>query len=286
MQDRIHRLSSKDVARALGVSESTIRRWVDAGSIPSSRTEGGHRRISMGDLIEFTRSTGRLLLAPEAIGLRGGLAAQDEIRDGFRESVVEGRDSLAVDLLLTAYAGGRTVAELCDEVFQPAMEHVGTLWRGGHEGILIEHRASVICHAALHRLRGVRPVDEGPVAIGAALSGDPYSLPSLMAATVLQSIGYRATDLGTGLPLPVLSEAIEDHEPVLVWIAIAHISDPTAVAAELTDLVDRHVERVFVVGGRLAGLLELPSRENLHRARAMTELHALAKGLRQAHRRR
>ncbi len=34
----------------LGVSESTVRRWADAGEIRSYRTSGGHRRVLEGDL--------------------------------------------------------------------------------------------------------------------------------------------------------------------------------------------------------------------------------------------
>lgn len=37
-------------AKLLGVSESTIRRWADAGEIRSYRTSGGHRRILAEDL--------------------------------------------------------------------------------------------------------------------------------------------------------------------------------------------------------------------------------------------
>lgn len=37
-------------AAALGVSESTVRRWVDAGEVRSFRTRGGHRRIHPADL--------------------------------------------------------------------------------------------------------------------------------------------------------------------------------------------------------------------------------------------
>ena len=37
-------------ASTLGVSESTVRRWVDAGEVRSFRTKGGHRRILVGDL--------------------------------------------------------------------------------------------------------------------------------------------------------------------------------------------------------------------------------------------
>ncbi|MEO6044287.1 MAG: helix-turn-helix domain-containing protein [Tepidiformaceae bacterium] len=41
----------------LGVSESTIRRWADAGEIGSFRTPGGHRRILEDDLKRFMAST-------------------------------------------------------------------------------------------------------------------------------------------------------------------------------------------------------------------------------------
>lgn len=37
-------------ATLLGVSESTIRRWADAGEIRSFRTSGGHRRVSEEDV--------------------------------------------------------------------------------------------------------------------------------------------------------------------------------------------------------------------------------------------
>lgn len=37
----------------LGVSESTIRRWADAGDLRSFRTRGGHRRILEDDLKQF-----------------------------------------------------------------------------------------------------------------------------------------------------------------------------------------------------------------------------------------
>ena len=40
----------------LGVSESTIRRWADAGDIRSFRTPGGHRRILEDDLKQFMAS--------------------------------------------------------------------------------------------------------------------------------------------------------------------------------------------------------------------------------------
>lgn len=41
----------------LGVSESTIRRWADAGDVRSFRTRGGHRRILEDDLRQIVAAT-------------------------------------------------------------------------------------------------------------------------------------------------------------------------------------------------------------------------------------
>lgn len=43
-------LSVGDAAAYLGVSDSTLRAWADAGELPSHRTPGGHRRFSEADL--------------------------------------------------------------------------------------------------------------------------------------------------------------------------------------------------------------------------------------------
>ena len=43
-------LSISEAARVLGVSLSTVRRWSDAGVLPSYRTPGGQRRYSRAEI--------------------------------------------------------------------------------------------------------------------------------------------------------------------------------------------------------------------------------------------
>jgi excisionase family DNA binding protein len=52
-------LSISEAARVLGVSLSTVRRWSDAGVLPSYRTPGGQRRYNRDQLERFLRSLQR-----------------------------------------------------------------------------------------------------------------------------------------------------------------------------------------------------------------------------------
>jgi excisionase family DNA binding protein len=45
---------TSDLARLLGVDESTIKRWADHGEIPCVKTLGGHRRFTQGAVRELT----------------------------------------------------------------------------------------------------------------------------------------------------------------------------------------------------------------------------------------
>src|SRR5437764_13756024 len=62
-------LTPKELAQAIGVSESSLRRWVDAGDIRVARTAGGHRRIELAEAIRFIRHLGIPVVRPEVLGL-------------------------------------------------------------------------------------------------------------------------------------------------------------------------------------------------------------------------
>src|SRR4051794_1585032 len=116
-----HALSPKDLASALGVSESSLKRWADEGLIQVSRTSGGHRRISIAEAIRYIRQSGLPVVDPQALGLAdlseldaAQLSRAHPSDQALVDAILAGQAQRARGLVLSMYICGRGVAEICD----------------------------------------------------------------------------------------------------------------------------------------------------------------------------
>lgn len=255
-------LSPRDLAAALGVSESSLKRWIDAGRIRATRTEGGHRRITLADARAFVRETGAPVLRPEILGLdQPANAAQDnepgEPDDpgideaSFQRALFSGNAKLVRRWLRRRLELGTTVAELCDGPIRSAMHTVGELWQHDPDGVFVEHRATDLCIQALATLRTeLEPRDDAPVAIGGVPEDDPYLLPSAMAALVLAGEGYRAINLGADTPTPAFLRAVTHHRPRVLWISASAPLPPSQAHEIGAFLANLPPGVTALVGGR------------------------------------
>jgi excisionase family DNA binding protein len=312
-------LSPKQLAEVIGVSESSLKRWADQGKLQAVRTAGGHRRIPVTEAIRFARAGRMPILKPAALGLpelQAGRAGDSTDADRLGELLFEhlqrGEAEPVRGTILELYLAGRSIAWICDGPLRQAMARIGELYHHDPRGIHLEHRATDICLRTLHLLRSVigpgagpaaapvsgdgleaghsdvagedgepRQSDEpAPLAIGAAVSGDPYQMPSLMAACTLQELGFEAVNLGPDLPIASLLSAAEDYHPRLVWLACS-VPGVAPAASAAIDLAERLAAQhaALALGGRgfdaMAGL----AHPNLHHCGTMRELAAFARGL-------
>ncbi len=283
-------LSPKELGAAIGVSESSLKRWADSGRLHVARTAGGHRRIDRSEAIRFVRSQGFALERPGILGLEDidAISAgpdQDDPTTALHDALSNGEAERARGLALARYVEGMPLALIIDRMIAPAMRAIGDRWRHGEDGILIEHRAADICSQILDRVRSLGVV--GPdrcAAVGGSPADDPYVLPSLMAASVLASEGWDEVNLSANTPAGVLAQAAVESRANLVWIAFSTEDGADRVHRVTGDLrgalADARLEPSIVIGGPALNAVTAINIPGVYHARSMTELAAFAQGLR------
>ena len=282
-------LSPRAFAESVGLSESSIRRWVDSGIIRASKTAGGHRRISAAEALKLIRDRGLRVVRPEFLALDAeGLAAANSpevVTDRLYRLFSEGQASQACALVTSLFVQGWSAAEICDGPLRESMRRIGEVGQDDGTDIFIEHRATEICVRALNHLSGhTDSRGDAPVALGGALAGDPFQIPSLMAAFVLGAQGFQSINTGADTPLNALRAAVTRHQPELVWLSMSISSIPSTVASQVGAFASE-LERdgiSLIVGGRGVTNCRSSLPPSVHHASTMRELAAFARGLRAA----
>jgi len=284
-----HTLSPRDLAEAIGVSESSVKRWADAGTIRAVRTAGGHRRIPRAEAIRFIREARIDVVRPQVLGFAEAAHAAGSTpqaagdADILFEALRDGQRDRVLGLVQGWFLSGRSLAWIFDGPVAAAMTRIGDLWLHQGDGVLLEHRATDLCIQAVTQLRLALPTEgaDAPAAVGASPGDDPYLLPCILAATILQEAGMQAINLGPETPLAVIEAAAARHHARLAWLSVSTDAGAKTASAGLGKLAEAlggggtHL----VVGGRAAAGLKLRREPNLIFLDTMSELGAFASGL-------
>lgn len=276
------------VAQAIDVSESSVKRWCDQGLIPTVRTAGGHRRIPVNGVLHFLRNAGYRIVNPDLLGLPvatcgGHLRKACSERDRLIEALVQGNEDVCVEVVLNLYLARIPLSTICDEVLAAAFCEIGHKWGCGEVAVYRERRSCELCHRVLHEVRRALPElpPTAPIAIGGTVDGDPYTLASGMAELVLRENGWRASSLGNMLPFLSLRQAICDMRPRLFWLSVSSIRDVDLFVeefAELTTMADELGVAVVIGGKALTD--EIRRRMRYHSfCDTFAHLETFAKGL-------
>jgi MerR family transcriptional regulator, light-induced transcriptional regulator len=258
--------SPKQVAQRLGVSESSVKRWLDQGAVPILRTAGGHRRISqesLDKLIEQLRAPAALprlddVARAEDVAVAAGQGLSettiDEISAAFRIALAEGRQSACSRLLQELIHRGFSPAAAADLLITPAMYGVGRQWQSGELAIYQERRACGVAFNLIHDLkRQLLVAADGPVAIGGTPEGDEYQLPTALIELALIENGWRATSLGCNLPMSEFRSAVPEYNPKVVWVSISWLEDEDKFVREFNATAEALPRQTaLLIGGQAA----------------------------------
>ncbi|MEM9826752.1 MAG: helix-turn-helix domain-containing protein [Planctomycetota bacterium] len=262
MSPRQPHFTPKQVAEALMVSTSSVKRWCDRGEIPIIKTLGGHRRITLEGVQHFLRHSGRTLHRPGLLGMPGDNdAAPPVLRKGsldtaqtrFRQALLEADEATCRHLVQQEIRAGRSRCETAEWFIADAMSAIGDAWENDSMEPYVERRSAAICVRLIEDLRrevsNISP--SAPIAIGAAPEGDRYQLPTALVELSLREHGWNATNLGVDLPWDTLLQAVRDYRPKMLWLSISTIADEARFIDEQRRLFESiQSDTVLFVGGR------------------------------------
>jgi len=239
--------SPKEVAKALGVSESSVKRWCDAGKIANIKTAGGHRRILLGNVVEFVRRKKKKLVAPQHIGLYvTNLPTEiSELQQLLVQRAAAGDEPFCRSLVLQLYINFWSLEKIFDQVILPALDPYG---QGGIDDLPLKENsydsycaATATLKVVLENLRPLlpNPVNRNLTAIGAFLGDEVSEIMTLGIEMVLREMGW-------GLPNQVVPSSPEglvlaaiSHNPVLFYTCLSPCPEGEVEAAKVTDTMNR-----------------------------------------------
>lgn len=258
------KLTSKEVARLLGVSEASVKRWADSGLLPAEKTLGGHRRFRSEDLATFRRGSAfnekYVATKPESVSSSvklkkraTSIGKKNALFEKIYAAILGGHSNEAAAMLIKCYLGGFGIAAVADDILCPIFRRVGELWCNGELSVAQEHIATQTGLSALRTLRSViKEADRNVgVAICCSTEEDFHELPVCIAEMLLEENGWQVVQLGTNTPFYVLTEAVKRFKPDLICVASTILSGLDRAIREFEDF-KRAAEKLnaaIVLGG-------------------------------------
>jgi DNA-binding transcriptional MerR regulator len=212
------------VARALGIAETTLRSWHRRYRIgPHAASPGGYRRYTADDVARLTDMRDLI---------RAGMLASDAARSvsGRRPALLLDRlatasrdlDSRACQAIVTEAVRAHGVIEAWEGLCRPALLDVEAEQRsrgGGLACVPREHVLSWGIAAALHQVTPADPAPDHPAVMLACTDSEQHTLPLDALAAALAEHGVPVRVLGAAVPSDSLLDAVRATRPgvVVLW---------------------------------------------------------------------
>jgi len=235
-------LSTVAVAAAMGVGESSVKRWVDLGVLVATKTPGGHRRIAVGDLYRFLLATGKTLADPSAVGLSSEAGASiSTYRASCREALALGDAHALESAIQIMRLSGMTATSVTDNVLYPAFGDVRSSCSHPSEECRVLHRALLIIQHAMPAALspGNQPPSNARRRIVYADIGDEVDAAPTFFAEASMWDAAEGLQLGVGVPRPVIEGALEPFRADTLWLSASGPRGRAELEADWSSIATR-----------------------------------------------
>lgn len=241
-------LSTVDVARLFNVTETTVKRWADDGTLRCHKTPGGHRKFPMRNVVEFAERSQLEPLGVLAMPKSDEHCASVEMailnRDfpALVKAFVE--KALSPDrndlYIFFSYLYEHRIAlwEIQDNVVRPGMAEIGMRWARGELTVSQEHRASYETLDALARLQSeifIKPAN-GKSVVLACPGGEQHEIGLRSASYIFEAEGWTVHYIGASTPVSDVVKSLHDLKPTLLALSMTYTTDPARLMNDVTHL--------------------------------------------------
>lgn len=260
------KLTSSQAASLLQVHESSMKRWANEGRIIPENTKGGHRRISLPQLIEFVkleRQDSALLrflpfeeeMAEAAIACRerNNFAPLVKLIIQFCDHKPPGYIVEMLSYLRTAF--DIPLTRSFDLGLAPALAQIGNQWIEGTRSIAHEHRFTQKVLDALYglsRIDATEKASSAPLALVGSAEGCHHEIGAMFVRLALEEAGWQVCYLGANVPFDEFAGIQADLNSKLVAISFVPPCSPMDLrrcASILNRLYQVEKPYYLVVGG-------------------------------------
>ncbi len=240
-------LSTADVARLFNVTETTVKRWADDGTMKCQKTPGGHRKFDIKHVVEFATANkmepvGTLALVEDSFSSAIQVAVLGKDFSALSNIFVE--KAMSVDrhdlyeFLSYLYQHRFPLWEIYDLVVRPGLYEIGERWKNKEIDIYQEHRASHETLDAMTRLQtqiSIKP-SSGKHAVLACLENELHDIGLRCTANILESEGWKVHYLGGRTPYHSIVESVKDVRPEIVCLSVTYSEIASGDVGRLKDL--------------------------------------------------
>lgn len=239
-------LTTRDVAKILGVGTTSIKRWADSGLLRCVKTPGGHRRFPR-ESVEVFQASGRGEIE-FAVGnslsrterwmtrLRDGVSTNDAVKMLHHE-----RDDLG------------TWHEVADSM-ATVLEEIGRAWARGDLSVIQEHILSERIQRALARVVESQPLlNHAPTCMLMAAETEDHTLGLSLVELCLREAGWNTTWAGRMTPIHIACEFILGQDVQMVAVSASEFMRDSYALADQAERLARACQQrsiPLLLGGK------------------------------------